>query len=80
MAIDEEIILFRWHLLQYQEADERFMDYRELLKESNEEVKERFELASERIRDIADGEDSKMSEPLSLYFKTTASFLSLCAE
>lgn len=80
MAIDEEIILFRWHLLQYQEADERFMDYRELLKESNEEVKERFELASERIRDIADGEDSKMSEPLFLYFKTTASFLSLCAE
>ena len=80
MAIDEEIILFRWHLLQYQEADERFMDYRELLKESNEEVKERFELASERIRDIADGEDSKMSEPLSLYFKTTASFLLLCAE
>ena len=39
MAIDEEIILFRWHLLQYQEADERFTDYRELLKESNEEVK-----------------------------------------
>ena len=33
------------------------MDYRVLLKEENEAVKERFELAAERIREIASGKN-----------------------
>ena len=56
------------------------MDYRELLKESNQEVKERFELATARIREIACGEVSGMPEAIQEYFHRTAVFLSLCAD
>lgn len=50
------------------------MGYKELLKEENDSVKERYQLAMERIRLFA-GEESKIKEPYYDYFKKTASFL-----
>ena len=38
------------------------MDYRELFKESNKEVEERFLLTRERIEEIAAGENNGMNE------------------
>lgn len=54
------------------------MDYRELLKEENEAVKERFMLASARLREIIAGEKTEMPENLRLYFRKTALFLEEC--
>lgn len=51
------------------------MDYRVLLREKNEAVKERFELAAERIREIASGKCALEQENLGLFFKKTAAFL-----
>lgn len=50
------------------------MGYKELLREENDSVKERYQLAMERIRLFA-GEESKIKEPYYDYFKKTASFL-----
>lgn len=50
------------------------MGYKELLKEENDSVKERYQLAMERIRLFA-GEESKIKEPYYDYLKKTASFL-----
>ena len=44
------------------EDDKTYMDYRELFKESNKEVEERFLLTKERIEEIAAGEESGMRE------------------
>lgn len=51
------------------------MDYRILLKEENQAVEERFELAAERIREIASGKCEIASKELNDYFKKTAAFL-----
>ena len=56
------------------------MDYRELFKESNKEVEERFLLTRERIEEIAAGENNGMNEKLQNYFKKTAQLLKKCAE
>lgn len=50
------------------------MDYRELFKESNKEVEERFLLTRERIGEIAAGEKNGMKEQVHRYFKKTAQF------
>lgn len=55
------------------------MDYRELFKESNKEVEERFLLTRERIGEIAAGENNGMKEQIHSYFKKTAQFLEKCA-
>ena len=47
------------------------MDYRELFKESNKEVEERFLLTRERIGEIAAGEKNGMKEQVHRYFKKT---------
>ena len=44
------------------------MDYRELFKESNKEVEERFLLTRERIGEIAAGEKNSMKEQVHRYF------------
>ena len=49
------------------------MDYRILFKEENEAVRERYELAMERIDGI--GREETVPEPYRDYFKRTASFL-----
>lgn len=54
------------------------MDYRVLLKEENEAVRERFTLASERIREIIAGEKTEIAEELRLYFHRIARFLEEC--
>ena len=54
------------------------MDYRELFKESNKEVEERFLLTRERIGEIAAGEKNGMKEQVHRYFKKTAQFLEKC--
>ena len=54
------------------------MDYRVLLKEENEAVKERAQLAAERIREIASGKNEKVEGELGKYFKTVAAFLEKC--
>lgn len=54
------------------------MDYRVLLKEENEAVKERAQLAAERIREIASGKNEKVEDELGKYFKTVAAFLEKC--
>lgn len=56
------------------------MDYRELFRESNKEVEERFLLTKERIEEIAAGEENSMNEKVHSYFKKTAQFLKKCAE
>ena len=53
------------------------MDYRELFKESNKEVEERFLLTRERIGEIAAGEKNGMKEQVHRYFKKTAQFLEI---
>ncbi len=50
------------------------MRYCELFKEVNDNVKERYELAIERVRIFLDGE-TNIKEPFLDYFKRTASFL-----
>ena len=55
------------------------MDYRELFKESNKEVEERFLLTRERIEEIAAGEENGMKEQVHNYFKKTAQLLKKCA-
>lgn len=51
------------------------MDYRLLFQESNEEVEERFELSSGRIREIASGDICpKLPESFQEYFRRTARF------
>lgn len=54
------------------------MDYRVLLKEENEAVKERAQLAAERVREIASGKNEKVEGELGKYFKTVAAFLEKC--
>ena len=54
------------------------MDYRVLLKEKNEAVSERFELAAERIREIASGKSETPTGVLRTYFMKTAAFLEKC--
>ena len=59
------------------------MDYRELFKESNKEVEERFLLTRERIGEIAAGEKNGMKEQVHRYFKKTVrqifyAFLLMC--
>ncbi len=49
------------------------MDYRVLWKEENENVSERYQLAVERIREIA--EEETVSPPYRAYFQETAGFL-----
>lgn len=53
------------------------MDYRILLREENEAVRERLELSLDRIRSIK-GEDARL--PYGLYFKRTAGFLGMIRE
>ena len=50
------------------------MGYCGLLQEENDSVKERYELALERIRGFMDG-DTSIGEPYLDYFKKTAEFL-----
>ena len=50
------------------------MDYRILLREENEAVRERLELSLDRIRSIKE-EDARL--PYGLYFKRTAGFLGM---
>ena len=50
------------------------MDYRIVLKEENEAVRERFELAADRIREIASAKNAAVSGELGEYFKKTAAF------
>ena len=54
------------------------MDYRIVLKEENEAVRERFELAADRIREIASAKNAAVSGELGEYFKKTAAFLEKC--
>lgn len=53
------------------------MDYRILLREENEAVRERLELSLDRIRSIKE-EDARL--PYGLYFKQTAGFLGMIRE
>lgn len=53
------------------------MDYRILLREENEAVRERLELSLDRIRSIKE-EDARL--PYGLYFKRTAGFLGMIRE
>lgn len=55
-----------------------FMDYRELLKEENKAVEERFHLASDRIMEIASGKNTSLEGKIGEYFRKTASFLEKC--
>lgn len=48
------------------------MDYRILLQEENEAIRERYRLSMDRIRSM---EDEEMRLPYSLYFKRTAAFI-----
>ena len=54
------------------------MDYRELFREENEAVRERHELALERIRQI--GEEETVREPYRLFFRSAAAFALLAEE
>lgn len=54
------------------------MDYRELLKEENEELKERWQLSLERIRQIA--ENPEVEGELGDYFQRTAGFVLFMTE
>ena len=54
------------------------MNYKELLKDKNAQVEERFALAAERICQIASGEPSDMKESFQTYFITLAEFLVKC--
>ena len=49
------------------------MDYRELLKEENRAVAERYELAMDRIASIVD--ETSVPEPYREYFQKTAEFI-----
>ena len=51
------------------------MKYLELLKESNEDLKERYELVSERVAEIA--QDASDAGTYADYFKKTASYIVL---
>ena len=51
------------------------MGYHELLKEENESVKERYELAMERITMFTAGEETQIKEPYLDYFNKVALFL-----
>ena len=48
------------------------MDYRELLKEENDAVRERYALSMERIRAM---EEETQTEPYGNYFRKTAGFI-----
>ena len=52
------------------------MDYRYLLKEENEAVRERYELSLERIRAM---KDEEMREPYGSYFRWTGAFIEMIA-
>ena len=58
------------------------MDYRELFKESNKEVEERFLLTRERIGEIAAGENNGMKEQIHSFQKNVRqifyAFLLMC--
>ena len=56
------------------------MNYKECLKDRNDEVRERFYLARERILEISEGESSDMAETLQKYFRKTAYLLVTCQE
>ena len=55
------------------------MGYRELLKEENESVSERYELAMERILTFLEG-DTRIEEPYLDYFYKTAGFVKMMDE
>ena len=55
------------------------MGYKELLKGENDSVRERYQLAIERIQTFADGQ-TKIEKPYYDYFKKTASFLLIMDE
>lgn len=55
------------------------MDYRELLRDNNEAVKERYILATGRIREIAAGKTDLAEEGMNRYFQKTAAFLEHCS-
>ena len=48
------------------------MDYRYLLQEENEGVKERYQLSMERIRAM---KEEEMAEPYGSYFRSVGSFI-----
>ena len=57
------------------------MSYKEIFKERNQAVSERFALASARIREIAAEEHNpSMDDALTAYFQKTAKFLVLCID
>ena len=51
------------------------MDYRELWKEENESVLERYELSLERIRQIKD--EQAVTEPFRDYFAGVSGFINI---
>ncbi|MCD8019555.1 MAG: aminopeptidase [Clostridiales bacterium] len=51
------------------------MDYRDILKTENEAVMERYQLAVERIREIASEKEEHIAECFNDYFRKTAIFL-----
>lgn len=51
------------------------LDYRNLLQEENEAVRERYVLAAERIRQIAGEQECDVVEPYRTYFQRTSAFL-----
>lgn len=55
------------------------MDYRNLLRENNMDVKERFDLSVERISEIAVVGSDVLSKERNTYFRETAGFLTMCA-
>lgn len=55
------------------------MDYRNLLRETNMDVKERFDLSVERISEIAVVGSDILSKERNTYFRETAGFLTMCA-
>lgn len=62
----------------YWDGEDRRMDYREILKEENEGLEERWQLAVDRIREIADCPEAEGN--LEDYFRKTAEFLLLMEE
>ena len=56
------------------------MDYRARTKEEQDLLRERYDLAAERIAAIASGEENGLEGHLREYFIRTARFLSMCGD
>ena len=54
------------------------MDYRDIFKEDNESAQERYELVTERIRDIVT--EKVLPDTLQKYFKTVSEFIIFVAD